>query len=138
MILADEINRTPTKTQAAMLEAMQERKVTVGGNDFSLPDPFFVLATQNPIEQEGTYPLPEAQLDRFMFMITVDYPTAEEELQIMKMAMSVCSTTSSCPMMTLPSSDLMRAADSLRCSTACKSWSAFASLLMIRNGCWPC
>jgi MoxR-like ATPase len=86
MILADEINRTPPKTQAAMLEAMQERKVTVGGNDFPLPDPFFVLATQNPIEQEGTYPLPEAQLDRFMFMITVDYPTAEEELQIMKMA----------------------------------------------------
>ncbi len=86
MILADEINRTPPKTQAAMLEAMQERKVTVGGNDFQLPDPFFVLATQNPIEQEGTYPLPEAQLDRFMFMISVDYPTAEEELQIMKMA----------------------------------------------------
>ncbi|HEY0548016.1 MAG TPA: MoxR family ATPase, partial [Verrucomicrobiae bacterium] len=86
MILADEINRTPPKTQAAMLEAMQERKVTVGGNDFPLPDPFFVLATQNPIEQEGTYPLPEAQLDRFMFMITVDYPSAEEELQIMKMA----------------------------------------------------
>ena len=86
MILADEINRTPPKTQAAMLEAMQERKVTVGGNDFALPDPFFVLATQNPIEQEGTYPLPEAQLDRFMFMISVDYPSAEEELQIMKMA----------------------------------------------------
>src|ERR1041384_5225972 len=74
MILADEINRTPPKTQAAMLEAMQERNVTVGGNDFKLPDPFFVLATQNPIEQEGTYPLPEAQLDRFMFMILVDYP----------------------------------------------------------------
>jgi MoxR-like ATPase len=89
MILADEINRTPPKTQAAMLEAMQERKVTVGGNDFPLPDPFFVLATQNPIEQEGTYPLPEAQLDRFMFMISVDYPTAEEELQIMKMATGV-------------------------------------------------
>ena len=86
MILADEINRTPPKTQAAMLEAMQERKVTVGGADHTLPDPFFVLATQNPIEQEGTYPLPEAQLDRFMFMISVDYPTAEEELQIMKMA----------------------------------------------------
>src|SRR3954463_16399130 len=89
MILADEINRTPPKTQAAMLEAMQERKVTVGGNDFPLPEPFFVLATQNPIEQEGTYPLPEAQLDRFMFMISVDYPTAEEELQIMKMATGV-------------------------------------------------
>ncbi|HMJ91544.1 MAG TPA: MoxR family ATPase [Candidatus Acidoferrum sp.] len=89
MILADEINRTPPKTQAAMLEAMQERKVTVGGNDFPLPDPFFVLATQNPIEQEGTYPLPEAQLDRFMFMISVDYPTQAEELQIMKMATGV-------------------------------------------------
>jgi len=86
MILADEINRTPPKTQAAMLEAMQERKVTVGGADHVLPDPFFVLATQNPIEQEGTYPLPEAQLDRFMFMIVVDYPTEEEERRIMKLA----------------------------------------------------
>jgi MoxR-like ATPase len=86
IILADEINRTPPKTQAAMLEAMQERKVTVGGTDFPLPDPFFVLATQNPIEQEGTYPLPEAQLDRFMFMILVDYPSGAEERQIMKMA----------------------------------------------------
>ncbi len=84
VVLADEINRTPPKTQAAMLEAMQERKVTVGGIDYPLPDPFFVLATQNPIEQEGTYPLPEAQLDRFMFMINVDYPDKEEELQIMK------------------------------------------------------
>jgi MoxR-like ATPase len=89
IILADEINRTPPKTQAAMLEAMQERKVTVGGTDFPLPDPFFVLATQNPIEQEGTYPLPEAQLDRFMFMILVDYPSAAEERQIMKMATGV-------------------------------------------------
>src|SRR6187401_950667 len=84
VILADEINRTPPKTQAAMLEAMQERKVTVGGVDHPLPDPFFVLATQNPVEQEGTYPLPEAQLDRFMFMIFVDYPSAEEELEIMR------------------------------------------------------
>jgi len=89
MILADEINRTPPKTQAAMLEAMQERKVSVGGADHPLPDPFFVLATQNPIEQEGTYPLPEAQLDRFMFMISVDYPSADEELQIMKMATGI-------------------------------------------------
>ncbi len=89
MILADEINRTPPKTQAAMLEAMQERKVSVGGVDHPLPEPFFVLATQNPIEQEGTYPLPEAQLDRFMFMIHVDYPSAAEELQIMKMATGV-------------------------------------------------
>jgi len=85
MILADEINRTPPKTQAALLEAMQERMVTVGERDYPLPDPFFVLATQNPIEQEGTYPLPEAQLDRFMFMILVDYPDANEELDIMKM-----------------------------------------------------
>jgi len=84
VILADEINRTPPKTQAAMLEAMQERKVTAGGTDYALPDPFFVLATQNPLEQEGTYPLPEAQLDRFLFMITVDYPSTAEELQIMK------------------------------------------------------
>src|SRR5258705_1730914 len=89
MILADEINRTPPKTQAAMLEAMQERKITVGGNDYPLPDPFCVLATQTPIEQEGTYPLPEAQLDRFMFMIVVDYPSADEERQIMKMATGV-------------------------------------------------
>ena len=84
VILADEINRTPPKTQAAMLEAMQERRVTVGGTVHTLPDPFFVLATQNPIEQEGTYPLPEAQLDRFLFLIAVDYPSAEEEVQIMK------------------------------------------------------
>src|SRR5476649_1799763 len=84
VVLADEINRTPPKTQAAMLEAMQERKITVGGVNHPLPDPFFVLATQNPVEQEGTYPLPEAQLDRFMFMIFVDYPSMEEELEIMK------------------------------------------------------
>jgi len=89
IILADEINRTPPKTQAAMLEAMQERKVTVGGVDYPLPDPFFVLATQNPIEQEGTYPLPEAQLDRFIFMIVVDYPSAAEERQVMKLATGV-------------------------------------------------
>ena len=82
IILADEINRTPPKTQAAMLESMQERKVTVGGEDHPLPEPFFVLATQNPIEQEGTYPLPEAQLDRFMFMIEVDYPSLAEEIEI--------------------------------------------------------
>jgi len=89
MILADEINRTPPKTQAAMLESMQERTVSVGGTDYPLPDPFFVLATQNPIEQEGTYPLPEAQLDRFMFMIHVNYPSDTEERQIMKMATGV-------------------------------------------------
>ncbi len=86
IILADEINRTPPKTQAAMLEAMQERRVTIAGVTHTLPDPFFVLATQNPVEQEGTYPLPEAQLDRFMFMIFVDYPSPDEELLIMKKA----------------------------------------------------
>ena len=84
ILLADEINRTPPKTQAALLEAMQERHVTVGSHTYRLPQPFFVLATQNPIEQEGTYPLPEAQLDRFMFNITVKYPTAAEELRILK------------------------------------------------------
>jgi MoxR-like ATPase len=84
MILADEINRTPPKTQAALLEAMQEHHVTTGGHTYRLPEPFFVLATQNPIEQEGTYPLPEAQLDRFMFNIVVSYPDRGEELEIMK------------------------------------------------------
>jgi MoxR-like ATPase len=84
MLLADEINRTPPKTQAALLQAMQERQVTVGSRTLDLPDPFFVLATQNPIEQEGTYPLPEAQLDRFMFMVIVDYPTRDEELDVLK------------------------------------------------------
>ncbi|HEV3164503.1 MAG TPA: MoxR family ATPase [Isosphaeraceae bacterium] len=84
MILADEINRTPPKTQAALLEAMQERHVTAGGQTYPLPDPFFVLATQNPIEQEGTYPLPEAQLDRFMLNVRVPYPTADEELEILR------------------------------------------------------
>ena len=82
IVLADEINRAPSKTQAAMLEAMQEHRVTVAGHSFELEQPFFVLATQNPIEQEGTYPLPEAQLDRFMFMIGVDYPSREEEIAI--------------------------------------------------------
>lgn len=84
IILADEINRTPPKTQAAMLEAMQERAVTVAGNNYKLSLPYFVLATQNPIEQEGTYPLPEAQLDRFMFAINLDYPSFEEEVNVVK------------------------------------------------------
>ena len=84
IVLADEINRTPPKTQAALLEAMQERSVTVSGIRHKLPAPFFVLATQNPIEQEGTYPLPEAQLDRFMFNIPLDYPSYEEEIQVVK------------------------------------------------------
>jgi MoxR-like ATPase len=89
IVLADEINRTPPKTQAALLEAMQERQVTVGGERHRLPDPFFVLATQNPIEQEGTYPLPEAQLDRFMLNILVDYPEEEEELDIVRLTTSI-------------------------------------------------
>lgn len=84
IVLADEINRTPPKTQAALLEAMQEKNVTVGGRVYPLGNPFFVLATQNPIEQEGTYPLPEAQLDRFMFMITLDYPKFRDEVEIVK------------------------------------------------------
>lgn len=84
LILADEINRTPPKTQAALLEAMQERKVTVGGQSRALPEPFLVVATQNPVEQEGTYPLPEAQLDRFMFSLYLDYPSKEEEKEIVK------------------------------------------------------
>lgn len=83
ILLADEINRTPPKTQAALLQAMQEREISVGTTTYDLPDPFFTIATQNPIEQEGTYPLPEAQLDRFMFNIKVGYPTAEEEEQIL-------------------------------------------------------
>ena len=84
IILADEINRTPPKTQAALLEAMQERSVTIAGHNYKLDLPYFVLATQNPIEQEGTYPLPEAQLDRFMFAIKLDYPSFEEEVQVVK------------------------------------------------------
>ena len=84
IILADEINRTPPKTQAALLEAMQEKAVTASGITYKLNEPFFVLATQNPIEQEGTYPLPEAQLDRFMFNVVLDYPSYEEELEVIK------------------------------------------------------
>jgi MoxR-like ATPase len=86
ILLADEINRTPPKTQAALLQAMQEREVTAGQDTHRLPDPFFVIATQNPIEQEGTYPLPEAQLDRFMFTIKVDYPTLDDEKKIITLA----------------------------------------------------
>ena len=88
VLLADEINRTPPKTQAALLQSMQEREVTVGQETYSLPDPFFVIATQNPIEQEGTYPLPEAQLDRFMFNVKVDYPDLDEEQQILEVTSS--------------------------------------------------
>ncbi|MCI5056475.1 MAG: MoxR family ATPase [Flavobacteriales bacterium] len=93
IILADEINRTPPKTQSALLEAMQERSITAAGKRYELGKPFFVLATQNPIEQEGTYPLPEAQLDRFMFNIWVDYPTFEEELNIVKNTTSQVSVS---------------------------------------------
>jgi MoxR-like ATPase len=93
IILADEINRTPPKTQAALLEAMQERSVTIAGQNYKLDLPYFVLATQNPIEQEGTYPLPEAQLDRFMFAIKLEYPTFEEEVQVVKRTTSDAKTT---------------------------------------------
>jgi MoxR-like ATPase len=92
MVLADEINRTPPKTQAALLEAMQEHHVTAGASTYHLPEPFFVLATQNPIEQEGTYPLPEAQLDRFMFNIKVGYPSRSEEMEIMRRTTSTQRT----------------------------------------------
>ena len=93
IVLADEINRTPPKTQAALLEAMQEHRVTVGNNSYKLEDPFFVLATQNPIEQEGTYPLPEAQLDRFMLNVRLDYPSFEEELDIVKRTTTLQTAT---------------------------------------------
>ena len=93
LILADEINRTPPKTQAALLEAMQEKKVSAGGEDYMLDEPFFVLATQNPIEQEGTYPLPEAQLDRFLFNVLVTYPNWDEEIDIMKRVSSDSDAT---------------------------------------------
>jgi len=93
VILADEINRTPPKTQAALLEAMQEKKVTYGGKTYTLPNPFLVLATQNPIEQEGTYPLPEAQLDRFIFNIEVGYPSLEEEIEIVNLTTSGVTVT---------------------------------------------
>ena len=99
IILADEINRTPPKTQAALLEAMQERAVSVAGHRYKLDEPYFVLATQNPIEQEGTYPLPEAQLDRFMFAINLEYPSFEEEVEVVKMTTSG-KTASVSPMFT--------------------------------------
>ncbi len=93
VILADEINRTPPKTQAALLEAMQEHQVTAGGRKYPLDEPFFVLATENPIEQEGTYPLPEAQLDRFMFNVRVEYPSSSEELEIMRLTTTTAVPT---------------------------------------------
>jgi MoxR-like ATPase len=108
IILADEINRTPPKTQAALLQAMQEKKVTAGGETFTLDLPFFVLATQNPIEQEGTYPLPEAQLDRFMFNISVDYPSEAEELEIVE---STTSRGLGQPTVVLHADDIMQVQD---------------------------
>jgi len=111
MILADEINRTPPKTQAALLEAMQEHMVTCGETTYTLPEPFFVLATQNPIEQEGTYPLPEAQLDRFMFNIMVDYPDADEEMAIIK---QVTGTYEADLDVTLTGEDILRLQDIVR------------------------
>lgn len=107
IILADEINRAPAKVQSALLEAMQERQVTIGSETMRLPEPFLVLATQNPIEQEGTYPLPEAQIDRFMFKINITYPTKEEELQILK-RMSFTQTKSDVRPVIHPD-DIMRA-----------------------------
>ncbi len=111
VILADEINRTPPKTQAALLEAMQEHQVSVGGVQHKLPQPFFVLATQNPIEQEGTYPLPEAQLDRFMLNIRIGYPTAEEELEIVRRTTSAVRGT---PEAVLTSAQITRVQELVR------------------------
>ncbi|MBL7139404.1 MAG: MoxR family ATPase [Planctomycetes bacterium] len=111
MILADEINRTPPKTQAALLEAMQEHMVTCGETTYALPEPFFVLATQNPIEQEGTYPLPEAQLDRFMFNIQVDYPSSDEEMAIIK---QVTGTYEADLEVTLTGDDILRLQEIVR------------------------
>jgi MoxR-like ATPase len=111
VILADEINRTPPKTQAALLQAMQEKKVTAGGATYSLDLPFFVLATQNPIEQEGTYPLPEAQLDRFMFNVQVDYPTEEEEIRIVE---STTSPSSQKPNTVLHANDILETQELVR------------------------
>ncbi|MGD9689756.1 MAG: AAA family ATPase [Phycisphaerales bacterium] len=111
VILADEINRTPPKTQAALLEAMQERQVTVGGMQHKLPAPFFVLATQNPIEQEGTYPLPEAQLDRFMFEVKISYPSADEELLIVKRS---TTTGAAQPTAVLTAADIQRVQELVR------------------------
>ena len=126
MLLADEINRTPPKTQAALLEAMQERHVTIGEETHVLPKPFFVLATQNPIEQEGTYPLPEAQLDRFMFNIKVGYPTAEEEQQIIK---RVAGTYAAKPTKQLGAEEVLRLQDVVRRVPAADHVVAYAAAL---------
>ncbi len=111
VILADEINRTPPKTQAALLEAMQEHQVTIGGMQHKLPEPFFVLATQNPIEQEGTYPLPEAQLDRFMFNVKISYPSEDEEVEIIR---RTTSAHESKPLPVLTGPDVLRVQELVR------------------------
>ena len=110
IVLADEINRAPPKTQAAMLEAMQEYQVTAVGKTFKLDAPFFVLATQNPVEQEGTYPLPEAQLDRFMFLIELDYPSEDEEIEIAR------TTTGDA----LPELNHLMHAEEVHCASGCR------------------
>ncbi len=109
LILADEINRAPAKVQSALLEAMQERQVTLGEMSYPLPNPFLVLATQNPIEQEGTYQLPEAQLDRFLFKVIVDYPSRDEELQVLEMMSSTAATPSTRPVVSVEEIDASRA-----------------------------
>jgi MoxR-like ATPase len=111
IILADEINRTPPKTQAALLEAMQESRITINGKNYLLEPPFFVLATQNPIEQEGTYPLPEAQLDRFMFQINIDYPNEQEEIEIVKNTTSAYQNE---PEMVVTGKDIMNIQELVR------------------------
>ncbi len=108
LILADEINRAPAKVQSALLEAMQERQVTLGEKSYPLPNPFLVLATQNPIEQEGTYQLPEAQLDRFLFKVIVDYPTRDEELQVLEMMSSTAAAPSTQAVVTVAEIDAAR------------------------------
>ncbi|MBR5894595.1 MAG: MoxR family ATPase [Akkermansia sp.] len=109
LILADEINRAPAKVQSALLEAMQERQVTLGETSYALPNPFLVLATQNPIEQEGTYQLPEAQLDRFLFKVLVDYPSRDEELKVLEMMSSTSATPTTQPVVTVEQIDASRA-----------------------------
>ncbi len=108
LILADEINRAPAKVQSALLEAMQERQVTLGEKSYPLPNPFLVLATQNPIEQEGTYQLPEAQLDRFLFKVIVDYPSREEELKVLEMMSNTAATPTTHPVVTVEEIDASR------------------------------
>ena len=130
VVLADEINRTPPKTQAALLEAMQEHQVTAAGVSYQLEEPFFVLATQNPIEMEGTYPLPEAQLDRFMFQISIGYPTLKEEMEIVRRSSSRCASAifaSSCRMASTPSPLTADMIQTFLPPAASDSWRAWSS-----------